>query len=358
MAILSKRERAEARLRLIAEELCALHEPAAPQKLPLEDKLSAHSAAWRRLYTEGCAEVCRYAMALYPPRQDAPSRSAQHGVLLMKIAHDCFTGWDAKKGDFIHFLANTIKTEFARTERREQVEAARGGMGLPEQKRRLVSRYLREVEGLGKSPESDAVQQWWCRSHGADYAELQESLVLYRQSLLVRDDAPASAGEEVPSVFETDAVDASLLPQSAIASLLAAEAETEALALVVQSIDAVWHKKQQRAQEYLGALATQEFLHIVSSQGLDPEAALTLLDRSAFADRQQLTAFRTDGTVLARRDLLERFPSRAKDGTLHPRDESRASHDSTAFLSAVRTELERAAQGTDLALVLKSVRGA
>lgn len=301
----------EERLRAIATDLLALNEhPALSRGMTLEEKLDSYSTEWRSLYTEGCAKICRYAMMVFHDRAE------RHGILLMKIAHDCFKNYNPAGGDFVSYLSHTLSTEFTRTEQKEFVDEMRGGVVLSERSIQMAREFYATVEGMGKNPQNPKVQEWYCKRFGIAPEALREALQTDCDTRVAGETVPVEGGEEF-SVFDT-------LGVFDLNSGYDEERESE-YKKAFDKIEAVFQKQQERTKAYTSALVTHCLLKEMERTERSRLFASDLLAPYSFADKEVLAQWRSGGDIGSQKDIAQRFN----------RDETDASRTMRKFLEKV-----------------------
>lgn len=298
----SKKE-IERRLREIAYELVSLNEhPKFKNKMSLEEKISKYSTRWRNLYIEGSAEICLYAEKMYPSHSGESSRTAKHGILLMKIAHDCFKNFKPEDGDFINYISHVICIEFAKSEKKEIADELKGGIIYSSSTAKIAKNFIKWTEEYGKDSQSIKVQEWYCKYVCSDLSvdNLNKALRLEFETNVMEETVSTDEQKDV-SIFESFAINNDYLENE--------EFDEEKYTTIFNKIEKTFQKQQLRTKPYISALITFNILkEIEKKEKTSFHIKISdLLAKYAFSDQEILSNWKAGYDIGRQKDICRRF---------------------------------------------------
>lgn len=323
-----KKQKLEEKIEKTAQEIFALGEG--------DFEKENHSAEWKTLCTKLADVVWRYAGLVF-----GKIKIENCTVEIMNCVTNSLHAFKCDAGNkYINYISAALKKEIRRAGEKQKVEDARGGVTLPEQKERFIKKMIRLAEACEKDIHEAETQEWLALHFSTakkkvTVEEIRVLIKLYENANAASLDAPL-AGEENFSLHEKLADEKIATPLDALLQSADNAERIDKIDSLLEKIDSVFEKQQDRTKDYISALVTRQLLEEFSnvqkigvSKGFSNGEIVKLLRDRKIAETEK-------AQKLLEKFLADELPTQQDVAAMFAKDKTDASRAVKKFLEKLR----------------------
>lgn len=216
---------------------------------------------------------------------------SEYGLEITQTANRCIKNYTKESGDFLNYFNKAISKEYRKAYSKKRFCEQHGGVHIPEQEQRIINKFIKLAEAQGVYDLSGDLVNNISEATGINKERVYECISLYQNSFVVDDICKDEDGNEC-SLF--DYISSDKLTDDAVVELDAAKE-------VLDRIDNVFQKRQQRQKPLLSKLITAK----ISEQLQSEETLLSIAAKMSFFDKEVYEVVLEKGSPPTAREIGE-----------------------------------------------------
>lgn len=216
-------------------------------------------------------------------------RYIDYGVEIAETAMRCIQNYQTEAGDFLHYFNSAFKKEFTRASAKRSMDEIRGGVHLPEEDRRDISRIVKYLRSHHVETPSEQEICWIAEALQLSVARVQELIRINEDAVTVSDRTEVD-GETVSILELIGAEDPAL----------AEITNMEAYQAVLAKVEGAFLSCQERQRPLLSCLLTVRLCETICEFSVD-------VSGYSFLNRPQLYTYIKQGKILSQKEIAAQF---------------------------------------------------
>lgn len=324
----NKKQKLEEKIENTAREIFALGEGNVEKE--------NHSAEWKTLCTKLADVVWKYAGLVF-----GKTKIENCTVEIMNCVTNSFHAFKCDaENKYINYISAALKKEIRRANEKHSVDDERAGIMFSDKKLHRMRQILRDAESYGKDIQKAETQKWLALHFSTakkkvTVEEIRVLIKLYENANAASLDAPL-AGEENFSLHEKLADEKIATPLDALLQSTYEVERIDKIDSLLEKIDSVFEKQQDRTKDYISALVTRQLLEEFSnvqkigvSKGFSNGEIVKLLRDRKIAETEK-------AQKLLEKFLADELPTQQDVAAMFAKDKTDASRTVKKFLEKLR----------------------
>ena len=220
-------------------------------------------------------------------------RYCEFGLEITQTANSCIKNYSPEIGDFLNYFNSAFAKEYRKSFAQNKMLEQHGGVHIPEQDQRIISKFIKLAETQGSYELSSEQIHQISAATGIQESKICEYIQAYQQSFSQSDSYLNDDGEE-GSLFDMIASE-----DDSTNELFEVDQAIELL----RHVDEVFEKRQQRQKPLLSKLITAKIVSDIAEN----ESLLSEVTLLAFFYKSLFSEYRRSGTVPTAREIASQF---------------------------------------------------